>query len=71
MFMFIAQCLYTMSEENETVTDLLKLAASQELLSALISNENVSLYTRVILVGKLNRVTGLGEFLSSLDESIL
>ncbi|XP_067934086.1 HEAT repeat-containing protein 3-like isoform X1 [Watersipora subatra] len=46
-----AQCLYTMSEENETVAELLKLSDTQNMLLSLIEKESVCLYTRVVLVG--------------------
>lgn len=52
IMMLIAQCLYTMSEENEAVAELLRQPANQQILSALLTNDKVLLYTRVILTGK-------------------
>lgn len=47
-----AQCLYTMSEENEAITDEIKSSVVQEKLLAVTLNDKVSLYTRVVLVGE-------------------
>jgi len=50
---FSAQCLYTLSEENQTVSEFLQQTSNSQTLTSLLRNDKVLLYTRVIIAGKL------------------
>lgn len=51
LIMLTAQCLYTMSEENETIIDLLKVPASQEVIATLLDKQSTTSFVKVITAG--------------------
>ncbi|KAF6018910.1 hypothetical protein EB796_022795 [Bugula neritina] len=65
-----AQCLYTLSEENQTVSEFLQQTSNSQTLTSLLRNDKVLLYTRVIIAGVQFNTYGF-DVLSKESEDII